>query len=81
MAVKFRKDFLQSQQAKDIRRIFQSMTLDDLYNTAPSYSADKANYPDNLIPFTDKHMNYLNSHPNLEINQYIANIRLMSRVR
>jgi len=57
------------------------MTLDKAYNTDSSYSANSLQYADNLIPFVDKHMNYLNSHPKVEADQYIANIKLMSRIR
>jgi len=57
------------------------MTGDSSYNTAPSYSNDTALYPDNLIPFVDKHMNYLVNHPALEASQYLANVRLVTRVR
>ena len=75
------KDFFESQEAKDIRRILKRMTLDKAYNTDSSYSANSLQYADNLIPFVDKHMNYLNSHPKVEADQYIANIKLMSRIR
>lgn len=81
MAIKFRKDFLESQAGKETGLIFKSMALSKLYNTASSYSPNKAKYPDNLIPFVDKHMNYLIAHPQLEVYQYIANIKLMTRVR
>ncbi|HXR49841.1 MAG TPA: hypothetical protein VN778_02340, partial [Verrucomicrobiae bacterium] len=75
------KSFLDSQEAKDIRRALQQMALDSSYSTASSYSADSLTYPDNLIPFIDKHMNYLNAHPKLDASMYLANIKLMSRVR
>ena len=81
MALKFRKDFLESQRGEEIRLIFKSMTLSKLYNTSSTYSSDKAKYPDSMIPFIDKHMNYLIAHPKLEAYQYIANIKLMTRVR
>lgn len=80
MSTSLRKGFLESEEAQEIRQVFQSMTLSDAYNTAPSYSTDTILYPNNLIPFTDKHMNYLNTHPKLEAKQYIVNIKLMSRV-
>jgi len=80
MAVKFRKGFFESQLGKDIRDALQSMMLDDNYNTTASYSADTAQYPDNLIPFVDRHMNYLSTHPHVEASQYVANIKLMSRL-
>lgn len=81
MASKSRKGFLESQEGQEVRRIFQSMTFDDFFNTASSYSADTVLYPDNLIPFTDKHMNYLNVHPELNASLYVANVKLMSRMR
>jgi hypothetical protein len=81
MATKLRQSFLESQEGKDTRHILQLMTLDDLYNTISSYSTNTLQYPDNLIPFTDKHMNYLNAHPELEASQYVANIKLMSRIK
>jgi hypothetical protein len=81
MGSRLRKDFLESEEGQDIRQIFQNMTQDTLYNTAASYSANSERYPDNSIPFTDKHMEYLNSHPNLDAGKYIANIKLMTRVR
>jgi hypothetical protein len=57
------------------------MALDMDFNTGSSYSSNVDKYPDSLIPFVDKHMNYLNAHPNIDPQQYIANLRLMSRVR
>ena len=81
MAIKFRKDFLESQRGTEVRLIFKSMTISKLYNTSSSYSADKVTYPDSLMPFIDKHMNYLNAHPKLEPYGYIANVKLMTRIR
>lgn len=75
------KSFMDSEEGKNIRRALQQMTDESAYNTTPSYSSDSDRYPDNLIPFTDKHMNYLNSHPKLDPTQYLANIKLMSRIR
>ena len=80
-AAKKRCDFLGSEQAKRIRIELQSMIASDLYNTAPSYTTDKSQYPDHLMPFTDKHMNYLNAHPALDVEVYLANVRLMTRTR
>jgi hypothetical protein len=54
---------------------------DSGYYTSASYSADAENYPDHQMPFVDKHMFYLRDHPELDLRQYIANIRLMTRVR
>ena len=57
------------------------MARDNVYNTGSSYSANSIQYPDNLIPFVDKHVNYLNAHPGLDPSQYIANLRLITRIK
>jgi len=81
MALTRGKNFLNSQEAKDIRRLFQNMTLNSSYNTASSYSPDTLKYPDNLMPFADKHMNYLYAHPKLNARQYLANVKLGCRIK
>ncbi len=80
-APKTRKDFLMSEEGKVIKLKLQDMTIDNQYNTPPSYNSNAVLYPDNLISFVDKHMNYLISHPTLEAGQYIANVKLITRVR
>lgn len=54
------------------------MSMNSLYNTASSYTPNAIEYPGNLIPFVDKHINYLSAHPNLEASKYIANRKLMT---
>jgi hypothetical protein len=81
MALTRGQSFLDSEEGKNIRRVLHSMTLDNSYNTVSNYSSNRIKYPDNLIPFIDKHINYLNAHPNLEADQYLANIKLMSLIR
>lgn len=57
------------------------MVNDMAYNTTSTFSADSDQYPDNLIPFVDKHINYLSAHPSADPYMYIANLRLMTRIR
>lgn len=78
---KRQRDFLDSEQGKGIRHILQQMEADSGYNTVSSYSANSTDYPDNLMPFVDKHLNYLLAHPKLDTTQYIANLRLKTRIR
>lgn len=73
--------FLESEEAAVIKRILRAMVLDETYNTEPTYSANSGLYPNNLIPFLDKHMAYLSTHPDLDPQQYISNLRLMTRKR
>lgn len=81
MALTRGKNFLDSEEGKDIRRVLEQMTLDTSYSTVSSYSADSSTYPDNLMPFVDKHLNYLTGHPKVEASSYLANIKLMTRIR
>ena len=76
-----RTGFYDSQEAKDIRVTLQSMVENATYNTPASYTADSFKYPDSQMPFADKHINYLYAHPNLDVNMYLSNLRLMTRIR
>jgi hypothetical protein len=78
---KKRSDFLESEEGRNIRSQLQRMALDNTYNTAATYSSNSLQYPDNLMSFVDKHMNYLNVHPKVEASQYLANLQLMTRIR
>jgi hypothetical protein len=73
--------FLDSQEAKDIKQKLQLMVASTLYNTESSFTTNGVQYPDQLMPFADKHLNYLNNHPKVDSNMYLANLRLMTRIR
>lgn len=75
-----RINFFGSEESEDIRQRLQYMVDSGSYNTKSSYTANGHRYPDNLLPFVDKHMNYLNSHPKLDAGMYLNNLRLMTRV-
>jgi hypothetical protein len=64
----------------DVREELQQMVLNGSYNTAPSYTPSSDKYPDGLMPFVDRHMKYLSTHPKLDASMYVANLRLMTRV-
>lgn len=81
MAAKKRQDFFTSEEGMQVRSALQSMEANPLFNTVASYSVNTASYPDHSMPFVDKHMQYLNSHPSINPDHYLANLRLMSRVR
>lgn len=77
--VKKRVDFYVSEEGLEIEQILNDMTTNALYNTNASYSANSNSYPNNLIPFTEKHMQYLNTHPNVNPRHYISNLRLVTK--
>jgi hypothetical protein len=79
--MKTRAGFVDTEKGIEIRHKLHLMTQDDTYNTTSSYSANDLSYPDNRIPFVDKHMNYLVGHPMLDPDKYIANVRLITRKR
>jgi hypothetical protein len=78
---KKRSDFATSDEGQSAIAELQAIASDSGYNTTSSYSANSTLYPDHEIPFVDKHMAYLCNHPELDSQQYIANIRLMTKIR
>ena len=74
-------DFLNSEVGLESKRQLELMVQDDRFNTEPSYSANTTLYPDNLIPFIDKHMSYLCSHTQTDPTLYLSNLRLITRMR
>ncbi len=81
MSYKKRPNFLESEEAIEVKRTLLSMQEDDHYNTASSYSADSEKHPDHTISFVDKHMAYLQTHPEVNTSQYLANLRLITKFR
>ncbi len=65
----------------EIEKILQDMDVNEAFNTDASYSANSDLYPDNLIPFVEKHKSYLTKHPSTDARQYLANLRLVTRKR
>lgn len=74
-------NFFESEEGVAVKQTLRLMTEDTRYNTDSSYSADSGSYPNNLIPFVDKHMNYLRSHPSTDPQHYLSNLRLITRLR
>jgi hypothetical protein len=79
--LKRRTNFYESQEGKEAARLLSVLTVDEAFNTNATYSVQKEKYPTGLIPFVDKHMQYLESHPSVNIEHYISNLRLMIRFR
>lgn len=73
--------FFESEEGKAIEEILKQLDSSDSHNTESSYSINSDLYPDNLIPFVDKHKNYLIKHPSTDPMQYIANLKLITRRR
>jgi len=80
-AYKRKPDFFETEEGKEFEQLLKVMTKDSAFSTGPSYSANSKLYPDNLIPFVNKHMEYLRTHPSTNPYHYLSNLRLITRVR
>jgi hypothetical protein len=79
--LKKRAGFAESELGKEIHATLQMMAESPLYNTESSYTSNTDQYADSLIPFVDKHMKYLEVHPKLDSTMYIANLRMMTKIK
>lgn len=79
--IKKRVNFFESEEGVRVKQLLEFMMADTKYNTESSYSTDTDRYADNLIPFVDKHMNYINTHSAVDPQVYLANLRLMTKIR
>lgn len=74
-------NFFDTAEGAEIVRELHQMEQSDGFVTLPSYSANTELYSDNLMPFVDKHVSYLKSHPSTNPQHYISNLRMMTRIR
>lgn len=74
-------EFLNSEEYKEFKDALYKMTSDSTYKTEATYSPNADKYPDHLIPFIDKHLSYISTHPAMDTRMYIANLKLMTRIR
>lgn len=79
--IKKRADFYKSEEGEQVATELRTMVSDSIYMTTPTYSANSTLYPDNQVSFVEKHMKFLSEHQEVNINQYLSNLRLMSRIR
>lgn len=78
--LKRRNDFISSERGVEAIELLKTMVLDTSYNTEPSYSTNTELYPDNLMPFFDKHLEFLSNHSEINPLLYLSNLRLMTRI-
>ena len=63
------------------RQALLDMVSDSEFRTDDYFSANAVLHPGNLMSFVDKHMEYLGAHPSTDPDYYIANLRLMTRIK
>jgi len=69
--------FLDSKEALLIRDTLSNMMTDPAFNTRSMYSPAAGGD----VLFVDKHMEYLSQHTTLNVEHYLSNLRLMTRIR
>jgi hypothetical protein len=74
-------DFIASDEGQRIRQELSDMLTNQGYTTESTYNTNSDLYPDNKIPFVEKHMHYIATHPSVDPNHYLANLRLITKVR
>jgi len=74
-----RSDFSTSDVGVAAYNTLKDMAKSANFKTKPGYSANTELYPDHVMPFVDKHMHYLQTHPAVNIDHYLANLKLMTK--
>lgn len=69
--------FLKSTEAAAIRQTLQNMMASPDFNTTSTYSPSC----EGMLSFEEKHINYLSQHTSLNVEHYLSNLRLMTRIR
>lgn len=76
---KKKTDFFATEAGVKAKQDLDAMEINMAFNTEDTYSANTMRYPQNVMSFSEKHMDYLRNHPNTNPDQYIANLRLITR--
>jgi hypothetical protein len=81
MATLKRANFANTEEGVRIENELALMMLDVSLSTQSSYSSNSSLYADNSMSFVQKHMAYLECHPKVNVDHYLANLRLMTKIR
>ncbi len=74
-------NFFETSEGHEFEEHLRQMQADEQYITEPSYTTNSLKYPNNLMPFVDKHIEYMVKHPKTNPLHYISNLRLTSRLK
>lgn len=65
----------------EISKSLEEMENDPIYRTKPGYVRDTPTSEKYLVSFSKKHLIYLQKHPKLNPEHYLANLRTMLKIR
>jgi hypothetical protein len=66
---------------EEILSTLNAMEDNPLFVTKSAYRANSEQWPDHRISFVNTHLAYLKSHPSVNPRHYLANLRLILKVR
>lgn len=69
--------FLTSEAGRSAELALIAMEKDPKYNTQTSFSSRQTD----RVPFVERHMVYLSQHLKLDPRHYVANLRLMTKIK
>ncbi len=72
-----RQEFLRSEKAALLREQLEAMVKDRAYNTTARYTLVAADGSQ----FVENHMRCMANHPNMNHEQYVMNVKLMTKIR
>lgn len=61
------------------KAVLLRLEADPSFITESAYRANAERWPKNRITFIDIHMEYLNTHPEISVEDYLSNLRLKIR--
>lgn len=76
-----RVDIYDSELGTEVLGTLQSMERNPVFRTVDEATRDLELYPSGIVPFVDKHMQYLHKHPLLNPEHYLANLRVKLKIR
>lgn len=74
-------DFFETAEGIAFTEKLKHMAQDPAFHTPATYSSNSDLHPDNTVSFVEKHSNYIQKHPKVDPQQYLSNLRVMTRVR
>ncbi|HEY1063904.1 MAG TPA: hypothetical protein VGE30_01250 [Candidatus Saccharimonadales bacterium] len=75
--IQYRKAFVLSEAATEVKLQLQEMEDNPQYVTKASYSPSS----ESDISFSEKHFTYISTHPTVRPHEYMANLRLKTKLR
>lgn len=78
---KKRENFPDTDEGRMLIAELKAMVKDGQYMTDSTYISNTDAYPNNQLPFIDKHIEYVRTHPSVDIDMYLSNLRLMTKIR